>query len=451
MPDLARLTGRFKKLELPAPEPLRARPRTIEQIIEVLQDRKRFPSPVRAQGANSSATRCAKVHGGTALDMSAMNHMLHLDRKTVTVEAGMRLRDLVRILADRGLELLATDDQLDRSVGGIVSSSSLFSSTAMDESNLAASVCALRLVTPRGRVLDFNADKPEMLQLLRQSYGLMGIVHSVTLRVRKQTLYTVRHGKMGFAELAKLVPQLATAKAGIKIYLLPFRNRAFIELRDASMAARPPRTAIWKLGDWLANKLLPDIVHLLRRIPGRRLRDPLIDGFSQATQALVNTRLVDAGSNAMEQTGKFRRVGAAARIQQSTWAFPAREFGSALYSYREYCQRHYKIAGFRANLPAIVHRLPQDQQALLAPSFDGPAFALSIRTTVTAGWDDFLIDFAAIASRFGGIPILNQTRGFTPEQASKAYGERLSKFRTLRQQMDPQDRLLNQFFAEHIG
>lgn len=450
MPDIARLTGRFKKLELPA-EPLRARPRNVEQIIEVLTDRKRFPSPVRPRGADSSATRCAKVHGGTVLDMTGMNRVVRLDRKFVTVEAGMRLRDLVRFLAERKLELLATDEQLDRSVGGIVSSSSLCSSTAMDEPNLAASLCALSLVTPGGRVLDFDAGKPEMLELLRQSCGLMGVIHTVTLRIRPQTLYTVRHGKMGFAELAKLVPQLATAKAGVKIFLLPFRDRAFVELRDAGLNGRRPRKAAWQFGDWLTNKLLPDIVHLLRRIPGRRLRDPLIDRFSEATQALVNTRLVDAGSNAMEQTGKFRRVGREARIQQSTWAFPAREFGAALYSYREYCQRHYKTSAFRCNLPAVVYRLPKDALAALSPSFDGPVFALSLRTTITAGWDDFLIDYAAIAARFSGIPLFNQTRGFTPEQAARAYGARLQRFRILRQQMDPQDRMLNQFFAEHIG
>lgn len=450
MPDIARLTGRFRKLELP-PEPLRAKPRDVEQIALILQDRKRFPSPVRPQGANSTATRCAKVHGGTALDMSAMNRVLGLDRKTVTVEAGMRLRDLVRFLADRRLELLAADEQLDRSIGGIVSSASLCCSTAMDEPHLAASVCRIGLVTPGGRALNFDTSKPEMLDLLRQSYGLMGVIHSVTLRVRPQTVYKVRHGKMGFAELAKLVPQLAAAKAGVKIYLLPFRDRVFLELRDAGMAGRQSSSRARQLGDWLSNKLLPDLVHLLRRIPGRRLRDPLIDGFSEATQALVNTRLVDAGSNATEQTGKFRRVGADARIQQSTWAFPAKEFGAALYSYREYCRRHYKTASFRCDLPAIAYRLAQDSHAALAASFDGPVFALSIRTTVTAGWDDFLIDFGAIAARFGGIPIFNLTRGFKPEHASKAYGTRLARFRALRRQMDPQDRMLNQFFAEHIG
>ena len=135
MPDIARLTGRFKKHDLPA-EPLRVRPKNSDQIVQVLRDWKRFPSPVRPLGGNSSATRCAKVHGGTELDMSAMNRVLKLDRNTVTVEAGMRLRDLVRFLADRNLELLATDEQLDRSIGGLVSSGSLSSSTAMDEANL---------------------------------------------------------------------------------------------------------------------------------------------------------------------------------------------------------------------------------------------------------------------------------------------------------------------------
>ena len=70
---------------------------------------------------------------------------------------------------------------------------------------------------------------------------------------------------------------------------------------------------------------------------------------------------------------------------------------------------------------------------------------------MTAGWDDFLIDFGAIAGRFGGTPLLNLTRGFSPLQAQQAYGQRLEKFRSLRSQMDPHGRLLNQFFSEHLS
>lgn len=450
MPDIARLTGRFRKLEK-AIEPIRVRPRSAAQIVQVLTDRQRFPSPVRPVGAGSSATRCTRVHGGTILDLSAMNKLIQVERKSVTVQAGMRLRDLIRILADHDLELLAGEEQLDRTIGGIVSSSSLFCSTAVDDPNLSASVCGIEMVTPGGRIMQFGEDKPDMLQVLRQSYGLMGVIHSVTLRVRRRSQYTVRHGKTRFAELAKLVPGLATTNSGVKLYLLPFRDRAFIELRESDSSGGRPRALAWRLRDWLANKLLPELLHLLWRIPGRRLRDPLIDGFSEATQVLVNTRLVDAGSNAVEQTGKFRRIGSTSRTRSCTWVFPAGKFPAALYSYREYCRRHYKISGFRCDLPAVALRLPADQSALLSPTFDGPSFALSLRTTVNRGWDDFLIDFAAIAARFGGVPMFNETPGFTPAQAAKAYGIRLAQFRTLRAQMDPQNRMLNQFFAEHIG
>ena len=185
--------------------------------------------------------------------------------------------------------------------------------------------------------------------------------------------------------------------------------------------------------------------------PRKRLRDPLIDGFSEATQVLMNSRLVDAGSNAVEQTGKFRRIGPKARTHSSTWIFPADRFGAALYSYREFSRRHYKVSGFRCDLPAVAYRLLPDPRTLLSPNNTAPAFALSLRTTITDGWDDFLIDFAAIATRFDGVPVMNQTRGFTEAQAARAYGQRLKRFRSLRRQMDPQDRLLNQFFAEHMG
>jgi hypothetical protein len=177
----------------------------------------------------------------------------------------------------------------------------------------------------------------------------------------------------------------------------------------------------------------------------------LIDGFSTATQILVNTKFVDAGSNAMEQTGQFRKVGEESRIKSCTWLYPADKFGAAIYSYREFARRHHERTGYRCDLPAVGYRIPTDREALLSPSYDGPMFALSLRSTNVDGWDDFLLDFAKISSRFGGVPIFNQTRGFSAEQVRDAYGPRLRRFSAMRTKLDPQNRLLNQFFAEHIG
>ena len=83
--------------------------------------------------------------------------------------------------------------------------------------------------------------------------------------------------------------------------------------------------------------------------------------------------------------------------------------------------------------------------------FGGPAFALNIRSTNKDGWDDFLLSFAEFAAHFRGLPVFNQTPSFQPAYARRVYGERLHRFRAMRQRLDPDDRLLNQYFAEHLG
>lgn len=443
-------TGRYRQLT--RRKAFTVRPKSIEHIVSVLGDRKQFPSPIRPVGANSGNTRGTAVQQGTVMDMTGMNRILQIRTRTVKVQAGMRLRDLARKLDEYGLELVGSYEYPDRTVGGVVSSGSLTAGTPDDGSHLASSVVALTLVTPDGRVIDFDESTPEMLTVARQSYGLLGVVATVTLRIRKSRAYSIRNRKIGFAELSTIASSLARTNDGVKLFLLPFRDRIFIEVRQAGDCDQKTRSFGWKVREWVINKILPDVVHSVGKIvPVGRIRDPLIDGFSTASQMLVNTKFVDAGSNAMEQTGQFRKVGEESRIKSCSWLYPADKFGAAIYSYREFARRHYELTGFRCDLPAVGYRIPKDRTSLLSPSFDGPMFALSLRSTNLEGWEDFLLDFAKISSCFGGVPLFNQTRGFSPEQVHQAYGKRLQRFRAMRAKLDPQNRLLNQFFAEHVG
>jgi hypothetical protein len=450
MQDIAQSTGRFRQAAHSSP--LKVRPQSAADIVRVLTDSAQFPSPVRPVGTSSGNSRCISAPQGTQLDMTGMNEFISFGRNSVTVQAGMRLRDLSRKLSESDLELIGCYENPDRSVGGVISSGSLSAGMPEDGGGLAASVRGIGLVTPEGRVVEFDASRPEMLRLVRQSFGLLGVIHSVTLRTRRTRVYSIRSRKFEFADLQALIPELAASNSGVKIYLLPFRDCVFMEMRESSDTEQKIRGFNWRLRNWMVNRALPDVVHSVgRAFSVGRIRDPLIDGFTEATQMLVNARFVDAGTNAIEQTGQFRKIGPSSHVRTCTWFFPARNFGAAMISYRQFCRRHYKVTGFRCDLPAICYRLPKDQGALLSPSFDGPVFALSIRTTQTRGWDNFLLDIARISSRFGGIPLFNQTQCFTAKQVATAYGKRLERFRSIRQRTDPANRLLNQFFAEHIG
>ena len=252
-------TGRYRKIK--PSEPLTVLPKSVEDIVTVLTQSKRYPSPVRPVGANSGNRRCTGVQEGTIMDMTAMNRILQIRARTVKVQAGMRLRDLARKLAVYDLELVGSYEQPDRTVGGLISSGSLSAGLPADGAHLASSMTSVGVVMPSGEIVEYGEDLPEMLDLIRQGYGLMGVVYCITLKIRKPVSYSIRHRKIGFAELATITPSLATTTNGVKLFLLPFRDRVYIELHSATSSDQHPKSFAWKLRDWITNKFLPDVVH----------------------------------------------------------------------------------------------------------------------------------------------------------------------------------------------
>ncbi len=429
-----------------------ARPASPTDIAQIMADIKRYPSPVRPVGSGSSTTRCIAAHGGTVVDLSDMNRVLRIEADTVTVQPGIALPDLAEILSERGMELIGGFDLAHRSVGGAVCGAGLEASIAGDAGQFAAHVVQLKIVSPTGRKFVVHEKTPNLMALMRLSYGLLGIVYEVTLRIRPVQGFTVQTARAGFKEFAKLGPRLAAAGSGVKLYLLPFRNRIYFELRRPSAGSETGRKFAWRLKDWAVYSALPGAARsIAAAVPIRQLRYPLIDGFSTVMQSLLSGALTRRGSNAVEQTGRFHSPASHDRYTYCTWAFPAADFGQTALAYKLFCKEHYARTGFRCDLPAIGFRLNQDRSALLSPSFDGPMVTLSQLCTQSEGWDDFVFDYAEFAAEHGGVPFFNQTRNVTAALATQRFERRLAFFNKVRREVDPHDRLLNPFFATYMS
>jgi hypothetical protein len=424
-----------------------------EQITAVLMDSRKYPSPVRPVGSDSGNTRATRVQEGTLMDMTGLNRIIKFTPKTVTVQAGVRLRDLAEKLAEHGRELIGGYDFPDRTVGGVISSGSLTAEIPNEGGHLASSVRRITFITGQGHTVEIGENFRSLLPVVRYSYGVVGVIYSVELRTRNIHSYVVRNRKFRFEELAGFMPELAAVEAGVKMFLLPFRNSAFVEIRQSRDGEKRVRKLPWKIKDWATNSVLPGLVHSVGRlVPIGKFRDPLIDGVSQVTQSLVNNRLVASGSNSTEQTGQFKKLGQSPRrIAYGVWMFPAEQFGEVITAFQKFCRRHYKETGFRCDLPAIAYRINQNSEAWLSPTFEHSVFALNVRATNMKGWENFLLEYAEFSARFKAVPLLNQTRSFTPNHVANGYGRRLKEFRKMRKHLDPQNRLLNQFFSEHIG
>jgi len=423
---------------------------TPTEILQVLNDRKRCPSPVRPIGSGSSMTRCITANGGTQLDLSSMNRVLKVDRDTVTVQPGISLPELAEVLSEEGLELVGGFDLASRTVGGAVCAAGLEASMAGDVGQFAAHAVQLKVLSPNGKRFVVSDKTKSLLALMRLSYGLLGVVYEITLRVRPIQGFAVQTAKTSFKDFGKLGPKLLSAGAGVKLYLLPFRDRIYLELRRPAAEGDPGKRFAWRVKDWAVNTALPEAAHSLgRAMPIRQLRYPLIDSLSEVTQSFLTGALVKTGSNSVEQSGRWR-IGAKARYSYTTWAFPAAEFASTVLAYKLFCKEHYASTGFRCDMPSVSFRINRDRSALLSPSFDSAMFTISPLSTQTEGWDDFVFDFADFAASNRGIPFFNQTRNAAPELVNQRYGSRLAFFNKVRRELDPHDRMLNQYFGAYF-
>lgn len=427
-----------------------AEPASPSEIIQVLRDPRRFPSPVRAVGAGTSMTRCTAAISGTLMMMSKMNRVLEITRETVTVQPGIRLAELAQILHEDGLELVGGFDLANRSVGGAVCAAGLEASMSGDVGQFAGHVTRLKAISPKGKKFVVSEETKSLLALMRLSYGLLGIVYEVTLRVQPIRGFAVQSAKVSFKDFTKLGDRITNTRSGVKLYLLPFRDRIYLELRKPDTDAGTGRKYAWRFKDWTVYAALPGIAKSLAwAVPIRPLRYPLIDRLSLAAQSLGGSAFVKSGSNAAEQSGRFPSP-TAARFTYCTWAFPAARFADVTARYKLFSKAHYARTGFRCDMPTVGFRLNQDRTGLLSPSFDGPMLTLSPLSTQSEGWEDFTLDFAEFAMGCGGVPLFNQSKSATPASVTNAYGSRLEFFDRVRRELDPDDRLLNHYFAAYF-
>jgi D-arabinono-1,4-lactone oxidase len=248
-----------------------------------------------------------------------------------------------------------------------------------------------------------------------------------------------------------VAPRLTSSDSGVKMFLQPFHDLIFFELRrPAAVVERPGKRFGWRMRDWAMYTAVPAVARSLAiAMPIPQLRYPLIDNFSAAAQSFVSGSAQMIGSNATEQSGRFKSLGTQ-RFRYCTWAFPVANVAKVVLSYKLFSKEHYARTGYRCDMPTLAFKLNRDRSCLLSPSFDGPVVTLSPLSTQQNGWDDFVFDFADFAMGLGGIPFFNQTKNATPECATSAYNKRLTFFNNVRHELDPHDRLLNSYFATYL-
>jgi FAD/FMN-containing dehydrogenase len=427
--------------------------RSIEEVIAVMQDTDRYPSPVRGRGSGHSTTVCGVADGGTVINMKAMNRILDIGTDTVTVEAGAMLIDVAKELEQRGLQFYV-NIELGNATLGSLSCCATKDASMPGEFGQANSYCvAMKIVTPSGEIVEIDESDPELLQAARSSYGLFGVVCEATFKVQPLQEMAVEHGAYKVDEFAKRLPELFERGQSMMMYIFPYLDRIAVEFRryagPADKAAKPASRWLWKARNFAWKTFMPGFGAAVERyVPARGLRYRMVNVLNRTTQGLIFPHISAKHTVPTDQMIRYPEVSGGSRYTFSIWAFPEERYGETLREYFKFAKDYYRRTGFRPNMLHVGYRIEQDDSSLFSYTYDGRVLTIDPVSTGAPGWRDFLEAYNDFCSEHDGKPLFNQSWGLKPHHARKAFGDRIDKFEAYRKRFDPNERLLNKYFRE---
>src|SRR5262245_12159491 len=425
---------------------------SVDDIVAVMTNRDRYPSPVRAVGSNHSTTPCGTVDGGTLIRMK-MNRVLAVGGDSLTVEAGATYFDLAKALEDKGLQFYVNTE-----IGGLTAGSAACAGTK-DASfpgefgHVGSYVTGMKLVQPSGALLEITDAQPELMQKARSSYGLFGIVYEVTFRVRPLIPTAVYHQTFTLDELATRMPELKARNESMMFYFFPFKNLITIEFRKYNPGAKgKPNRHAWAIRNYLWAVTGPRIVRENEtNIPDPATRYALVDNFNDIWRFNLETIVKSDNTVSRDQIIHYPPDGADSGYTFSLYAFAEDKFLQVLSEFYRFTREYYERTGYRSNMIYVGYLIAQDQHSLLSYSFDSPVITIDPVSTANPGWDQYIDAYNEFCDARGGAPLFNQSPRITKAQVQHAYGQRLKTFADARRTFDPDERLLNSYFREMLS
>jgi L-gulonolactone oxidase len=433
---------------------VKATPESVEDIVEIVTDTVRFPTPVRPAGSMHSTARMnGDAEGGTMVDMKAMNRILHFTDDTVTVEAGVTHEQLAKALKERGLQPYITTEIGNTTLAAMACAATKDSSFPDGFGQVSSYVVGVRYVTPQGEIRELTeAGNPQEMQIFRSSYGLFGIISEVTMKVRPTTAMSVRHYSLSLENFRKYFPIYKARGYAVMYYIFPLAKRVVVELRKDNPDADPKSRMRWAYRNRFWRKYAPAVALWIdKTITNKEWHARAQDSFFYVLSQLMVWFVRSERTWPHAQIINYPRNPGETKYLFSMWSFRESNFFDILEEYCDFCIAYEAATGFRCNLPSVGYAICRDVEALLSYTWEGPGMSIDPASTGGPEWEEFLHAYNDFCSDRGGTPLFNQTPFLTREMVRRAFGTRLQQFASRRKEVDPQGRLLDQHFRELLS
>lgn len=376
---------------------------------------------------------------GYLVNTDKLSNVIEIDKqaKTVKVEAGIKIKDLVKILAQNGLALSNQGFISEQSIAGAISTATHGSS--FYTGCLSDFITELEIVDGLGNLHKISKDiNSEWLPLLRVSLGALGFIYSVTIQC--EDLFILRHHRYftGWDE-------------ALRDYEKHYRDNDFY------MFMGHPETDLVLHFFWNKIDQPTDI------IPLYNLKDSVINNpfISRFTIRSVNY-MPSCSSKAFEIWLRFMRkephnqlgyislsplqcpVSVKYYIEEEL-GVPVENFIDSIGKFRALCKDFREQGNVGVGL-ITCRFLPASHSSYLSPAYGRDTAFITINfINYFSNYEEFFKQFEDTLAPYNPRPHWGKFHYLDKQKVLAAYGDNVLKFNELRKQLDPNSTFSNGF------
>lgn len=242
-------------------------PQSIEEIQKVVTVARRCRRRLVTVGSGHSPSDLTCT-SAWLINLDNFNRVLSVSRDTglITVEAGIRLRDLGRELHKNGLSLPNLGSIDSQSIAGVIATGTHGSSSR--HGLLSECIRGLSVTLANGQTVRCSAtNNPELFRATLVSLGALGIVTEVTLQAVPAFCIEWEQSLHPLSELLdRWEGDLWTSHEFVRAWWLPYMDRAIIWRANKTDSPVQPPPKSW-YGGWLGYHVYHNLLALSNWVP----------------------------------------------------------------------------------------------------------------------------------------------------------------------------------------
>ena len=412
-------------------------PRGLDEIVAMVALAAADGQRVRPIGSGHSFTGIGRPEGvQLAFDRHAALVSLDTGSGLVTVQAGMTLERLNRLLAEAGLGLTNLGDIEAQTVAGAMATGT--HGTGARFGGLATQLRALELVLADGQVLTCSAtEHPEIFGPARVNLGALGVVSSLTLQAEPGFALRAEEFSMRLGEVLDRFDEFADTTDHFEFYWFPHTDLTLMKRNtrqpgtDGLSPLSPWRA--WCDDEFLSNQVFAAMTAFGRRLPAAV---PLLARV--AARGLQPRTYVDRSDKVFTTTRKVRFV-------EMEYAVPRASAVAVITAIRQAID----ASGWRVPFPIEI-RVASADDIPLSTAYGRDSAYVAVHAPPGSDCRAYFAAVEQIMAEHDGRPHWGKMHELDAEKLRKLYPE-FDQFVALRDRLDPGGRFTNAYLDRVLG